>query len=248
MRALLLALILTVHALAQQPITPNIRLNKTTGPVTLADQQMCTLSYDVRPVGGSGIVVYCWNERDGKLARVWRFDKPFDERAFQIQDLPLAVYLLKAVAIDPEGRPVAQPSPVLSLEYGGYKAHRDPDAALQPPAFADAGRLLPENLKDRPEVYILPAANMCGYGKSIVLTAGIKNLPVDEEVIWEVEGEGSIQKVNAGQAVFTAPDEAQQGLSLVRLRSRRYPDVQATATVLITAVQEGATPADPYNR
>lgn len=244
----MLVLILLTLLPAAGQITPNIRLNKSTGQICVADQQRVILEYDVRPVGGSGIVLYCWGQRDKTPVRVWRFDKPYDERPLQIQDLPFSVYRIRAVAIDPQGKPVAQFSPFMAIEYGGWRAWEDtkPNMNAEPTDFADAGRLLPDDVKDRPEVTILPLANMCGYGQSIVLTAAIKNLPKDEQVTWELEGEGTLKTVNAAQAIFTAPSETHQSLSLVRLRSRRFPDVQATATVLISEVKDGATPEDPY--
>lgn len=251
MRSLCLVLLLSLPLWAVgEPITPNIRLNKSTGQVVVADQQVVILEYDVRPVGGSGIYLFCWGQRDLQPVRTWRFDKPADALPLNIQDLPLSVYRFRAVAIDAAGKAVALPSPFMAMEYGGWKARVDtqPNVASEPPAFSDAGRALPENMRDRPEITILPPANMCGYGKSIVLTAAIKNLPKDEQVTWELEGEGTLKPVNAGQAVYTAPLEAHQALCLVRLRSHRYPDVQATATVLITEVKEGATPEDPYSR
>lgn len=247
-KILLIAMLSGLPLLAEgEPVTPGITLNKAYGQARLADQQRCIVEYDVRSVGGAGILLFIWGPKDPpeQPRRVWRFDKPHDSRQLSMNDLPLSLYALRCVAIDREGKPVALPSPFIALEYGGWKAWRDvqPDTAAQPGTFADAGRLTPENMEDRPEVVVLPGANVCGYGKSIVLTAAIKNLPSDEQVHWEVDGEGSLKVINQGQAVFTAPgDMVGQSLSRVIARSRRYPDVYGTASVLITDVKEGDNP------
>ncbi len=222
-------------------------VNQKVSWVEVYEKQRVYIDYDVRRVGGAGLKIYAFHHQDkldGTPRKEWYLQKPNGHERISFDGLDLAVYRLWAQAVDASGQPVAAPSLVVHVQYGGWVAWDDYHTAKQ--------ENKPENLGEIPVTSAVAPGNarLVVNPQAVVLNPGevtqfeviLEGLPEEDSVNWKLDGvgdQGELKILPGNKAEYRAPGEF-HGTKMLRLevQSVRYPDVTGGASMLITSMSK----------
>lgn len=227
--------------------TPVFLVNQKYSWVEVYEKQRVYLEYDVRAVGGAGLKVYAFHHRDkldGPPRREWHLEKPNGRERIHFDDLDLAVYRLWGQAVDAAGQPVAAPSRVVHVQYGGWVAWDDYRTAKQEAKPGDLAEIpvtsavAPGNAR----VVVVPQAVVLNPGEVAHFEVMLEGLPEKDAVNWKLDGvgdQGELKVLPDNKAEYHAPKEF-RGTKMLRLevKSVRHPDVVGGASLLITSMSK----------
>ncbi|MFA5505422.1 MAG: hypothetical protein WC314_19125 [Vulcanimicrobiota bacterium] len=241
-RIFLLAGFLLLSALVSaQPQTPVVYLNEKVRLVELARSQRATLRYDLRPIQGEHLTVKLYHHEQnlsGEPVREWIFHSPASSERISFKDLPLAVYAMVCYASDESGQPLAYASPVIHVEYGGWRAWEK----FQPPIETVEGT--PEGFEDLSvatnvsnqdvSIGVDPPAVVIRPGQTVEFRPAFRNME-SEPLEWKLVGDGKLEAKEPELYLYTAPSD-QLGTKLFRIevQSPAHPDLKGIATILVT--------------
>lgn len=229
------------EAVFAQPKTPVVYINRKFRLVELARSQRATLTYDVSSIGGQHLTVDVYRHDqtlDEEPVKKWIFHGSSGSERLSFKELPLAVYTLIAYASDENGSALAEPAPIIHVEYGGWRAWE----AFQPPV--ETVEKQPEAFKDVSVatstrnvdvgIAISPPAVVIKPGGTVEFKPAFRNME-PEPVTWKLVGDGKLIKGEGDRYIYTAP-QSQLGTKLFRveIQSSAHPDLKGAATVLVT--------------
>ncbi len=231
--------------LALLPYTPDVLVNRKLTIAQVGEKGRVYVDFDVRPVGGTAIEIRMWRagqrpEEDLPF-RTWKLGAQGHER-LDFNDLPRGVYRVLGVALGPDGEPVAQPSRLVHVEYGGPRAWDTflppPNRDLRTPGPAFEGAA-PYDGFALPGLNLSPATLVLNPKEEAELSVELVAPPVpNEEIEWELVGEGDLE-THGYKAKYKAPEEALGNqLIQIRARVRTRPQVKATTAVLVTSMKK----------
>ena len=237
--------------MAKAEITPPFGINGNDVISDVAKRAKVEITYDVRPVRGRQLELFVVElpvEPGTRTAPFAVWDKPYGKCPLKLGDLPAGVYMLRARALDAEGKQVADLSRPEYIRYGGEKGRQNYEkrAALiskrsrKAEAFADIVSL--DQIPDL-ATSIKPAAKAIKPGETLNLTYTVDvdfNMETDDaqkvmddydtQVYWKLEGAGKLRIISATEAIYEAPEE---GDHLVKVRVRLL-DNEDEATIFVT--------------
>lgn len=236
---------LLILLLALLPYTPDVLVNRKLTIAQVGEKGRVYVDFDVRPVGGTGIEIRLWRagqrpEEDVPF-RTWKLGEQGHER-LDFNDLPRGIYRLVGVALGADGQPLAQPSRLVHIEYGGPRAW---DTFLPPPnrdlrasgpAFEGANVYYTREL---PGLNLSPATLVLNPRQEAEITAELVSPELEgKEIEWELVGSGDLEAQGL-KARYRAPDEA-LGNQLIQIRCfvKNQPQIRGTTAVLVTDMKK----------
>lgn len=242
-RCLLFVLLLSCLAGAESTyrfITPPIWVNQKITLAQVGEKGRIHITYDVRRIGAAGLKLYLYRHDDdpeGEPLRSWHFTHDNGRERISLNDLPISVYFVWGQAVDEAGEPVASPTRVTAIEYGGWRAweqfKKPEDPNDQAPAFSDVP--VKTSLQGRDvQVVVSPAAVLLNPKETIEFRVFFQGLPEDDKVEWKLEGPGNLTKGEGNNVIYEAPEVV--GTKMLRLRaiSERHPEIEGGASILVT--------------
>ena len=226
-------------------------------PFTLNDKiSMCqvnhggrvVLRYDVRALGGVAMKLQLFpgkgKDRD-KVAREFVFAGPSGTSKLDMKGLPILVYRVLGTPLDAQGQPLAGGEQAVMLCWGGGRAWRAYDnptsyqeGSGQPrPPFHGLGKVKADN---QPSLELDPPGIVLNRGQSQVVEAVLRNVGLQEELEWSMEGDGTFRVINNRRIYYKADKGAKIGKNAtIRVACRNRPELSASLTVIVTSVNSG---------
>lgn len=244
---MLLVLSVLAAASAQGATTPAVMLNGKLKLAQVGEKGRIHAEYDVRSLGASGLKLYLFRHDEdptGPPRKEWHFTQPAGRERISLNDQEIAVYRVWAQAVDEGGQPVAAPSPLVWIEYGGWRAweayeNPEPDLTAVPPAFSEVPTQVSLSGRDV-AVVVVPQAVVLRPNEAVEFQVVLKGLPENDAVTWKVEGEGWLQPSEQGKSrmIYVAPDVQGTKMFRVTATSERDPSIQGTASILVSSMRQ----------
>ena len=205
---LLLSQLGWVQPVPNPPFTINGRI--TTAEVNRGGRVQ--LEYDLRPWGGSGLVVKCIRFRGPKgdeSMREWTFTQLSGKERLDFKKMPPGQYLFTCQLLDAEKKPIEASFRPVQLEYGGWTARlRNYEATLEASRSQPPLGEIPIAVQSQDSEYVFkvtPEALVVAPGTQAVLQATLNERPVAEMLEWSLVGPGKLQVVENFCCVYTCP-------------------------------------------
>ncbi|MGE0492699.1 MAG: hypothetical protein AB7S38_26035 [Vulcanimicrobiota bacterium] len=242
-RSLLFLLLLSCLAGAETSYrfdTPPIMVNQKITLAQVGEKGRVHIQYDVRRIGAAGLKVYLYRHDDdpkGEPLKTWHFTHPEGRERISLNDLPVSVYFVWGQAVDEAGEPVATPTRMTTVEYGGWRAWEEfqqPESANdQAPAFTEMP--VKTNIQGRDvQVIVSPAAVLLNPKEKVEFRVFFQGLPETDKVEWKLEGPGNLTKTEGNTIIYEAPDLVGSKMFRLRAISERHPEIEGGASILVT--------------
>lgn len=249
-------LVISWGGVAQAAITPPFGINGNDVISDVAKRGKIEITYDVRPVQGQQLELFVTElpvKPGTEIHSYVVWEQPAGKQRLDLKDLPAGIYMLRARALDGEGKPVADLSRPEYLRYGGEKGRQNyerraaqiENRSLRADTFAEI-----VSLDEIPNLAtsIKPAVKAIKPGETLRLTYTVDvdfNMDTndaqkvlddyDTKVYWKLEGAGKLRMLSSTEAVYEAPAE---GDHIVKVRVRLFEN-ENEATIYVTNVKLG---------
>lgn len=239
----LLCLLLLIARAEAAPRTPSALVNGSGRLAQIGECGPMELTFDVRELGAAGVRVMLQRipvRPDAEPAREWRFPVDHGVRTVKTNGLDVGIYQVVAVALDASGADLGGESFPIYVEYGGLRAWDGllllEDLRAAPPPFAGVGASYVPRM-DMPRVELTPATSVLKPGGRLELRAAVRNMPLDSDVEWHLDGPGELEVLEPSRARYTAPDGPDNEIVRVRASVPSKAAEEGHATILVTPVK-----------